>query len=183
MKTLKEYIVEAKTIDYTNEEVEKANTAKTFNLMLATIGDSSHVCIKPVGQKHWSYDLSNEKDFFNEWSVEEFDKNLASKVWVIVASWQAFNSKSRVNNLYKTYTRPILNTYGMFFNSPNEAKMCIKNKKNEIKTSLIHENAKGLKLQAMTVAELQDLYEKQRNERKEFTQFEHLPLGTIEWNE
>ena len=160
MKTLQEYILEsineAKAIaPYTSEELKeiaKNYSDKESKLMVGTEDDEAHAYLKPKNFNGKFFSELTPKDaqiMFLKTVIKSLAKSCPELI-LLVKTWEAIDTSSRINNLSREFYSVILTPNGMLFNSAKEAKDYVK----EHKFIKYAENAKRVKCTPMTCKDI-----------------------------
>ena len=160
MKTLQEYILEsineAKIVaPYTSEELKEI--AKNYSdeeskLMVGTEDDEAHAYLKPKNFNGKFFSELTPKDarfMFLKTVIGSLAESCPELI-LLVKTWEAIDTSSRINNLSREYYSVVLTPTGMLFNSIKEAKDYIK----ENKFIKYAENAKRVKCTPMTCKDI-----------------------------
>lgn len=160
MKSLKNYLIEnlneAKIVaPYTSEELKEI--AKNYSdedskLMIGTEDDEAHAYLKPknFNGKFFSELTPKDAQIMFLYTVIRSLAESCPELILLVKTWEAIDTSSRINNLLRDYYSVILTPNGMLFNSMKEAKDYVK-KHNYIKYV---ENAKRVKCIPMTCKDI-----------------------------
>lgn len=156
MINLSTYLTEAKkneSPEYSKSEIDKVNSSCKFaKLMLGTEEDIEHVYIKHVDAKRF-FDTSNlYVSMFDLEKICKASEELAKSIYILVGSYDAIDSSSRVNNLNRKNMTPALPNTGMFYATKKEAQGAAKRNKYNICAG-----GKG-KVLVMTLQELIDTW-------------------------
>ena len=160
MKTLQDYILEsineAKIVaPYTSEELKeiaKNYSDKESKLMVGTEDDEAHAYLKPKNFNGKFFSELSHKDaqiMFLKTVIRSLAESCPELI-LLVKTWEAIDTSSRINNLSRDFYSVILTPNGMLFNSMKEAKDYVK-KHNYIKYV---ENAKRVKCTPMTCKDI-----------------------------
>lgn len=154
MINLSTYLIEAKKSEapeYNKSEIDKVNSECKFaKLMLGTEEETEHVYIKHVDAKRF-FDTSNlYVSMFDLEKICKASEEIAKSIYILVGSYSAIDSSSRIKNLNRKYMAPALPNTGMFYANQKEAKMAAKKNKYNICAE-----GKG-KVLVMTLQELID---------------------------
>ena len=160
MKTLQEYILESINeakivVPYTSEELKEI--AKNYSdeeskLMVGIEDDEAHAYLKPKNFNGKFFSELIPKDaqiMFLKTVIKSLAKSCPELI-LLVKTWEAIDTSSRINNLSREYYSVILTANGMLFNSMKEAKDYIK----EHKFIKYVENAKRVKCTPMTCKDI-----------------------------
>lgn len=160
MKTLQEYILESINeakivIPYTSEELKEI--AKNYSdeeskLMVGIEDDEAHAYLKPKNFNGKFFSELIPKDaqiMFLKTVIKSLAKSCPELI-LLVKTWEAIDTSSRINNLSREYYAVLLTPNGMLFNSTKEAKDYVK----EHKFIKYAENAKRVKCTPMTCKDI-----------------------------
>ena len=160
MKSLKNYLIEnlneaKKVLAYTNEEllqIVKNYSDEESKLMVGTEDEDAHAYLKPKNFNGKFFSELTPKDaqiMFLDTVIRSLAESCPELI-LLVKTWEAIDTSSRINNLLRDYYSVILTPNGMLFNSAKEAKDYVK----EHKFIKYAENAKRVKCTPMTCKDI-----------------------------